>query len=211
MFEDVETLREQIRSFGLNRLEEKIIQLAQPCIYMTREAVDDDKLPVGASKLGGLPDLPANMQWPYYNSVPLTFIGQFKFSEIAKCDLDGILPHQGILYYFIETDDMIFGMYEQRSAWRVLYVEDENVPLIRTIHPTYQGEFRLVTELPSHRIEYQRTLTLPRIFGSEASDFTIDFLDDRDVASKFYNWSVPTELTSYFKLGKVVHPAPCHF
>ncbi|MBI1279450.1 MAG: DUF1963 domain-containing protein [Anaerolineaceae bacterium] len=211
MFKDVEALREQIRSFGLNRLEEKIIQLAQPCIYMIREAVDDERLPVGSSKLGGLPDLPANFQWPYYNDVPLTFIGQFKFSEIAPYDPEGILPNQGILYYFIETDDMIFGTYKQRNAWRVFYLSDENTPLIRTSHPTHQGEFRLIRALRSHRIEYQRCLSIPTIFESEASDYGLDFLDDRDVNNPYYDWSTPTELAAYFNLEKVVHPAPMHY
>jgi uncharacterized protein YwqG len=211
MFKDIEALREQIRSFGLNRLEEKILSLAQPCIYMIREAVADEKLPIGASKLGGLPDLPSNFQWPYYNSVPLTFIGQFKFSEIAKFDLEGVLPHDGILYYFIETDEMIFGTYEQRSAWRIFYVEDENTPLIRTSHPTHQGEFRLISALPPHQIEYERCLSLPTIFGIEATEYGIDFLDGRDVKNPHYGWSVPTELTAYSKLENIVHPSPCHY
>lgn len=175
MFKDIETLREQIRSVGLNRLEEEIIRLAQPCIYMIREAVDDDKLPLGSSKLGGLPDLPADFQWPYYNSVPLTFIGQFNFSEFAKLDLDGILPAQGILYYFIETDEMIFGTYEQRNAWRVFYVENENTPLIRTSHPTHQGEFRLINALPSHSIDFERAISLPGDLFDRRYDYDIRF------------------------------------
>jgi hypothetical protein len=54
MFKDIETLRETIRKFKLQRLEKKIVSLAKPAISMMITAVDEQNLPLGASKLGGL-------------------------------------------------------------------------------------------------------------------------------------------------------------
>jgi uncharacterized protein YwqG len=211
MFTELDALREQIRSLGLNRLEEKILSLVKPCIYMTRRAVDANSIPVGASKLGGLPDLPPDFQWPYYGEKPLTFIGQFRFSEFSHLDPNGTLPQRGILYYFIETDEMIFGSYDQRSAWRMFYVEDENKSLVRSVHPTYQAEYRFIQALQSHQVVCEKCLSLPTIFGVEAAEYGIDFLDDRDVESPYYHWSASSELMAYSKLEKLVHPSPCHY
>src|SRR5262245_4251557 len=136
MFKNETDLRAQIHAFKLNRLEEKIVSLAKPSIAIHRTPTNDETLPIGASKLGGSPDLPTGFQWKYtHNNKPLTFIAQFKLSEIAPYDVEHILPPRGRLYYFYEADEQPWGEYEKRDGWQVIYIKDENAPLTRVPHP----------------------------------------------------------------------------
>lgn len=92
---------------------------------------------VGRSKIWGGPDLPDTIDYPvmeieadgkkYLN--PLSFICQIHCEDIAHLDKEGLLPHEGMLYFFAEIDyflgDMDFdspamGEWEPDS-WRVLY------------------------------------------------------------------------------------------
>jgi uncharacterized protein YwqG len=205
MFKDIETLRETIRKFKLQRLEKKIVSLAKPAISMVTTAVDEQNLPLGTSKLGGLPDLPVGYSWPYHGAKPLTFIGQFRLSELASHDTANILPSHGIIYYFYDTDEILGGEY--RDVWKVVYIADKHPPLIRTPHPTYQATYRLIDALPVHRIEYVARLSLPIIFLRDQADFDINFLqpagDKTDPAHQHEN-------DRYFQLLEAAYPYPQH-
>lgn len=64
-FANVDTLRRSIDHAGLGMLSDRIMATARPTILFTRRQCADDPLPVGTSKIGGLPDLPSGFDWPY--------------------------------------------------------------------------------------------------------------------------------------------------
>jgi hypothetical protein len=51
---------------GLTRIHKDIKRLAQEAVRLTSLAIDEAQLPVGASKLGGAPDLPRETAWPVW-------------------------------------------------------------------------------------------------------------------------------------------------
>lgn len=65
------------------------------------------------SKWWGDPDMPENMQYPTMEvtedgqtfDYPLTFVCQINCEDIAKYDTGGLLPHEGMLYFFAAIDD----------------------------------------------------------------------------------------------------------
>ncbi len=67
------------------------------------------------SKWWGDPDMPENMQYPTMQvteegetyDYPLTFICQINCEDIAPFDKEGLLPHEGMLYFFAAVDDYI--------------------------------------------------------------------------------------------------------
>ena len=67
------------------------------------------------SKWWGDPDMPENMQYPTMEvteegetfDYPLTFVCQINCEDIAQFDIDGKLPHEGMLYFFAAVDDYI--------------------------------------------------------------------------------------------------------
>ena len=66
-----------------------------------------------SSKWWGDPDLPRNMGYPMISveedgesyRYPLTFICQIDCEDLAPLDPDGLLPHQGMLYFFAALDE----------------------------------------------------------------------------------------------------------
>lgn len=65
-----------------------------------------EKLPLGASRIGGLPDLPPGFPWPTSSGKKLPFIAQFQLSELPASE--GIqLPRDGHLYFFAEYSDLV--------------------------------------------------------------------------------------------------------
>lgn len=66
----------------------------------------------GRSKWWGAPDLPAGSPYPVVHCAvdgdewdePLTFLCQIRCEDIAALDPDGLLPHEGMLYFFAAVD-----------------------------------------------------------------------------------------------------------
>ena len=75
----------------------------------------------GQSKWWGFPDMPEDLEYPevpvreeYVDDAgrdavdeyddPLTFICQIRCSDLAAVDPDGLLPHEGMLYFFAALD-----------------------------------------------------------------------------------------------------------
>lgn len=60
---------------------------------------------LGASKLGGAPDLPKGFVWPDYEGRPMAFVGQLRLAEISpavRADLR--LPKQGLISFFVAAE-----------------------------------------------------------------------------------------------------------
>lgn len=91
---------------------------------------------VGATRFGGAPDVPADFKWDYYEgasmftgevkSRPLAFIAQFDLEELAKYDVDGLLPKTGVLAFFYELETMKWGFDpDDKGCARVYRFEDK--------------------------------------------------------------------------------------
>ena len=89
----------------------------------------DEKLPVGASKLFGAPDIFDGFEWPTIEvdgeEYDLSFIGQINLAEATKFDKDGVLPKTGMLYFFYDLDEMPHDPSDE-SACRVIYHERDD-------------------------------------------------------------------------------------
>lgn len=66
-----------------------------------------DRILFCGSKWWGDPDFPADMQYPFIEDYPLTFICQINCEDIAGFDKDDLLPHEGMLYFFGAIDRYI--------------------------------------------------------------------------------------------------------
>ncbi len=98
---------------------------------------------LGASRLGGWPDLPENHIWPTWQQRPMSFLGQINLAEAHQAQPDLRLPKNGLLLFFIgcseevvehENSDLnqksymmeiIFGSSEQdKNGCKVIYAKD---------------------------------------------------------------------------------------
>lgn len=126
-----------------------LMKVVLPTAHMTLEAVELDSIPLGASRYGGDPDVPAGFKWPTCATrqghkppghvYPLTFVAQINFAEAASCLADDpIWPRDGTLLYFFDCVCMPNGLYDPADATglRLVYVP-AGTPLTRVQAPSH--------------------------------------------------------------------------
>ncbi|MDQ3928497.1 MAG: YwqG family protein, partial [Chloroflexota bacterium] len=136
MAQDVTALREQIDA-RLPRVADELQGLVRNSIRLkTRKAKNEASPPIGTSKLGGLPDLPEDAEWPEWNGEPLAFIAQINLEEAAPYDLEHLLPMTGMLYFFYDARLETWGdRSEDRGGARVLYFAGDVAGIRQTPFP----------------------------------------------------------------------------
>jgi uncharacterized protein YwqG len=88
----------------------------------------EDTIPVGASKIGGRPDLPADIQWTRWKGKPLAFIAQIQLAELPKAEFLNILPSAGILYFFYSADQETWGFDpNDKGSSNVIYSKSSEI------------------------------------------------------------------------------------
>src|SRR4051812_7438146 len=99
---------------AFRRLAKVIKREARSSIRLTAHATEhEDEIPIGASKLGGAPDLPAGYDWPLVDQSPLDFVAQINFAETAPYDLDYLLPTSGWFHVFF--DNIRYSQFESQG------------------------------------------------------------------------------------------------
>jgi uncharacterized protein YwqG len=156
---DIEAIRAALRAAGLDSLAEHAerLVLLMPAIRITPTTVDESQLPIGASKIGGHPDLPPEIAWPMRDGMPLGFLAQFDLMEVARYDVDGVLPPSGMLSFFYDFATAPWGLYpEDRGGWQVQYFERDKSALTQAEWPDTLAQ---LYRLPAHRPEFSPDVT----------------------------------------------------
>lgn len=114
-----------------------IVALARPGARLVTGAAGE--VASGASKLGGLPDLPADCEWPRGHWGPMAFYGQVNTGDVAFLHgIDGWQPGHGLLSFFVDQDPES----DEAEAGRVIFLADGPVER-RTAPPDLPGQSRL--------------------------------------------------------------------
>ena len=100
--QDLQVLLEQS---GFAAAADQIERLALPCLDILHVG-SGHEAPLGASRLGGAPDLPTDVVWPTAPSgALLSFYGQIDLAEPELAALDSGLPGEGLLSLFVGAFD----------------------------------------------------------------------------------------------------------
>lgn len=121
---------------GLRSRVQAIDVLARNSIRLLPRPVDESSLRPGASRLGGVPDLPAGACWPEFNGQPQSFLAQIRLDDVRSFDKDHLLPVQGMLWFFYDANQQTFG--EQpgdRAGWSILFSNNPSARLQRVTVP----------------------------------------------------------------------------
>jgi uncharacterized protein YwqG len=117
---------------GLGRLTSVVDQLTLPSIRISTNPSFETAIPLGESKFGGLPDLPATVAWPEMNGTPMEFIAQIQFADVQEFDAAHALPAQGLLLFFYDATQQTFGADpNDRAGVRALYLTQPTAALKR--------------------------------------------------------------------------------
>ncbi len=135
-------------------------------------SIDYDKpkapIPVGASKIGGCPDVPAAFIWPRYKGGdgldegregierPLTFIAQFDLAEVAAFDTSGLLPKAGHVAFFYDNEGNYEGGMCDEDGARVFYFPP-GAALERMALPDDMGEW----DIPELALKFSTRTSRP--------------------------------------------------
>lgn len=119
-------LQQRMAERGLSGHFDALKHLARSAVRLYPEAACEDSIPLGASKFGGHPDLPAGTAWPRRpdSDIPLSFLAQIDLAQVHPYDTANELPAAGLLsiFYDCSEDGMPWGFNpEDNAGWKVLY------------------------------------------------------------------------------------------
>ncbi|HEY3209796.1 MAG TPA: YwqG family protein [Actinomycetota bacterium] len=115
-------LRAKLVAAGLERYADALVCLARPSIRFHSSPWIARPSEVGATRLGGDPDLPEAVDWPSSDNGPLSFVAQINLADTAALDLDQNLPKTGLLSFFYDAEQRTWGFDPADSgAWAVLF------------------------------------------------------------------------------------------
>jgi len=194
MFKSRSELISELVDAGLGRHAERIGEWAQPCLHFVDSATTGQPSP-GATKLGGSPELPEGMRWPYRPALPHVdaFRAWMRDDRLADCwgtpqpltffaqvDLVGAaaaypgpwpLPSRGRLYFFWEW---VCGCIGHGAAnARVIWDCTEVRRLVPLHSPASGGSPRVLGDLPPVLPERH---VIPKLAWSCPSQSTIKWL-----------------------------------
>src|SRR5215831_12306036 len=114
-----EDLIRQLSDSGMAVIATEIAALSREAFRIQTSAATDEALPIGVSKLGGLPDLPASIAWPDREGAALAFLGQISLREIPS---PSSLPQDGVVSFFYDNAQNSWGFDpKDQNSFRVLY------------------------------------------------------------------------------------------
>lgn len=118
-----------VREHAVSDCMKDLLRIRKNAIFLDMKESSDEDIPIGASKLGGYPDLPPSISVPelsgytekvrsikireldgtirtidshenHYDGCSMQLIAQINLSEFAAYDRDKKLPEKGMLYFF---------------------------------------------------------------------------------------------------------------
>ncbi len=196
-----------LRQIGLASAAERIADLCRSCIRFHARPVDDREIAIGASKLGGLPDLPWTLQWPEAGGgYPLKFLCQVNLGDLKAFPEAAVFPPDGRLYFFYDVEEQPWGFDPgDRAGWRVQYGDGRADSLVRRGLPEQMADgFPLASCTPLFRQE----LSLPHWNARCLGELGLNQPDLETYAS-FLDGLHPNACTERVPMHQILgHPQP---
>ncbi len=122
---DKDDVRAAFVAAGLSRLGKDIDFLTKPSIRLYTTPAGEYDISTGASRIGGIPDVPPGFRWPERKEIPQSFIAQINLDEVHPYDTKGALPQSGMLWFFYDAKQETYGADPaDRGGWRVFFSDD---------------------------------------------------------------------------------------
>ncbi|HDX9577208.1 TPA: DUF1963 domain-containing protein [Bacillus pseudomycoides] len=169
-------IEELIEKYQLNHIKDELLMAAFDCIKVV--PTQEEILPIGISKMGGSPDLPAELAHPTYKGHHLHFVAQFNLAEMKVVGIKNDLPEKGMLYFFYFADDKhedfyeVYGNSNIKESWRILYYEGTTEELQKT--------HQMKGQYSQCRITFEKVQKLPELFieNEDDSDRFLQLLEE---------------------------------
>lgn len=155
-------IRSMLNKAGLGKYWSALKEHIRPGFYMVPKIMDEEKIKVGTSKIGGRPDVPSTFDWPSWNDHPMSFLAQINLAEFPMTSVNSEYPTSGILYFFYVYDPDLWYDNDDYDSDNmnnnVVYYTAETSKLIRMEPPRTLIESQI---FKSSLIEKKLELTIP--------------------------------------------------
>lgn len=179
---------------GLEAYKDRIAPLIFPSYQMHLTPVEDANIPLGASKIGGEPDLPADVEWPKWKRYAMSFVAQIDLAELAA---DSPLPADGLLSFFYAVEAMYDDeeFYRDPRTCRVIYTPAGRRPEV--VRRPMEGLSQEAVFRPN-RVAFTPTLSVPAAESAYLENMGLGWRGNRADFDKY--WDV--FLRKYRELGE---------
>lgn len=165
---------------GLARLVPAVDLIARPSLRLYGTSTQEADLPIGATKLGGRPDLPVGWCWPEWKGLPQSFIAQLRLADLQRFRQEGIgepLPEQGFLWFFYDAQQETYGdQPSDRGGWSILFLEDVQAELQRMPPPP---ALPTASQFPACALRFSPELTYSQQPALDISHVQWDTVDQQ--------------------------------
>ncbi|MGO4548922.1 YwqG family protein [Paenibacillus sp. 2TAB23] len=158
----LDDIRSMLEKSGLGDYWEKLKKHVRPGFYMVPTTIDEEKIEVGSSKIGGRPDVPSTFNWPSWKGHPMSFLAQINLDEFPMKSIQSDYPTSGILYFFYVYDPDLWYENDSYDSDKknnnVVYYTAKSSDLVRMEQPKGLMESQI---FKSALIERKLELTIP--------------------------------------------------
>lgn len=151
-------LRSELAEAGFAAFADRIIGSSRSAALLSCKPEDDEEIPVGASKVGGSPDLPSHFSWPKHRRLQrqllpnlawrerkivgppseehLSFVAQLNLADVDPDWIDLEMPRHGLLTFFYDAEQQPWG-YDpiDKGGWQLAWFDTATSKLVRTAQP----------------------------------------------------------------------------
>ena len=185
-----ETMKSLFDNFQLGKYWSDFEPLLRSEIRIFAESLNESEISIGQSKIGGLPDLPCDVDWFKENSgKSLSFIAQINCSDLKDLEQHVKLPDNGIIYFFYSAEQQAWGFdIKDKDKFKVYYSANTD-NLVRKDAPSDLEEYSIYK---SCILKYKNSVSLP----SWENDLVRTRLNDTELDSYL-------EITSNEEMNKM--------
>lgn len=138
---------------------EPAVPLARPAIRFQLDEYEPEAPPVGASRVGGRPDWPADRPWPRWRGTCMDFVAQLDLATIQRLPGAQALPATGWLWFFYTAYAETTGAdASEEGSWAVVWAD----PPRETLAPAWKpADFDLDASYPAFTLRATGEWTMP--------------------------------------------------
>lgn len=165
-------LKEKFDQYKLNRVWNYLEPKIKNSIHIIPKVTNEESIDIGKSKIGGSPDLPKDFEWFKFKENPMSFLAQINLSEISDYDIDNKLPNKGILYFFYDSEQNVWGFDPKDKAGSKVFFYDGDVSeLERKEKPNNLDEYSYFN---SCSLNFKSSTNMLDYQSSLMDDFTLE-------------------------------------
>ncbi|HKQ31390.1 MAG TPA: DUF1963 domain-containing protein [Burkholderiales bacterium] len=110
--------------YGFDAQADVLRKYLLPCLGFSVGSPSD--CPVGSSRFGGGPDIPASVAWPSSKDRPLDFLLQINLRDVVPHDTASRFPRAGLLSFFYDLSKQPWGFGpEDLDGHRIVFFPDD--------------------------------------------------------------------------------------